>query len=196
MSPQPSHARAAERELLMRVGNMDQRNGDRLQRLLDEQEIRAVLMRYARGADRNDVTLLRSVYHPDASDDHGFFRGGVDEFIEWFEKRHRDVVQSMHFLGNCTMEFLSEDVAIVESYIIAFQRMRVHEIESGYVEDRRTLARSIDRFERRDVEWLIAKRLLIYDTAEVKTVPVDAQFPADITLQQHSTEDPSYSFGR
>jgi hypothetical protein len=180
----------------MRVGKMDQRNGDRLQRLLDEQEIRAVLMRYARGADRNDVTLLRSVYHPDASDDHGFFRGGVDEFIEWFEKRHRDVVQSMHFLGNCTMEFLSEDVAIVESYIIAFQRMRVHEIESGYVEDRRTLARSIDRFERRDVEWLIAKRLLIYETAEVKTVPEDAQFPADITLQQHSTEDPSYSFGR
>src|SRR5262245_17777267 len=43
--------------------------------LLDKQAIQEVLARYCRGVDRADLELLRSVYHPDAIDNHGTFNG-------------------------------------------------------------------------------------------------------------------------
>ena len=52
---------------------------DALQRLLDEQAIRRLLVDYCRGVDRGDEALVASVYHPDATDDHGRFKGtGLD----------------------------------------------------------------------------------------------------------------------
>lgn len=53
----------------------------RLQRLLDEAEIREVMCRGARAIDRLDMELLRSCYHPDAVDDHGVYVGDVEGFI-------------------------------------------------------------------------------------------------------------------
>jgi proline racemase len=46
----------------------------RLRALEDQQAIRDVLMRYARGVDRCDLDLLKPAYHEDAYDDHGFFK--------------------------------------------------------------------------------------------------------------------------
>ncbi|MEY3566868.1 MAG: hypothetical protein RLZ19_882, partial [Actinomycetota bacterium] len=39
------------------------------------EHIRDVVYRYARGVDRRDFDLVRSCYHPDATDDHGPFTG-------------------------------------------------------------------------------------------------------------------------
>jgi hypothetical protein len=45
----------------------------------DHVAIEQVLMRYARGVDRGDKELLKSVYHEGGTDDHGSFVGlGVD----------------------------------------------------------------------------------------------------------------------
>ena len=41
-----------------------------LQRLLDEDAIKKVHLRYCRAIDRRDFDLLRTCYHPDAEDDH------------------------------------------------------------------------------------------------------------------------------
>jgi hypothetical protein len=46
-----------------------------LQQLIDKLEIHEVLTRYCRGIDRCDAELLESVYHPDATDNHGQFVG-------------------------------------------------------------------------------------------------------------------------
>ena len=54
-----------------------------LRRLLDEEAIKKVHLRYCRGIDRRDWELLRSCYHPDALDDHGDYVGGVDGFIKF-----------------------------------------------------------------------------------------------------------------
>ena len=52
-------------------GNLD----DKLQRLIDKDEIRDLISRYARGVDRADWDLVRDTYHPDATDDHGDYKG-------------------------------------------------------------------------------------------------------------------------
>ena len=59
-----------------------------LETLLAKQEIGDVIYRYARGIDRLDFDLVRSCYHPDAVDDHGAFKGNVDEFIEMLSLIH------------------------------------------------------------------------------------------------------------
>ena len=97
---------------------------DVLRRVIAESEIRDALARYARGADRNDVALLRTAYHDDATDSHGYFVGDIDGFEQWFSERHAAVTQSMHFLGNCLIEFDGDDTAHVETYCQAFQRLR------------------------------------------------------------------------
>jgi hypothetical protein len=52
-----------------------------LQRLIDIAAITDVHLRYRRGIDRMDWDLVRSCYHPGATDDHGPFRGSVEQFI-------------------------------------------------------------------------------------------------------------------
>ena len=44
-----------------------------MQQIIDREEIRDLMMRYARGVDRGDWETVRAVYHPDARDDHGDF---------------------------------------------------------------------------------------------------------------------------
>ena len=54
--------------------------------LLDERAICKVVLRYCRGVDRMDRELVRSCFHDDAEDQHGNFRGNVDELLDWMWK--------------------------------------------------------------------------------------------------------------
>ena len=58
-----------------------------------------------RGVDRLDLELVRSCYHPDATDAHGSFTGTVDEFLVWVERLLRRYDLTMHFLGTPLVEF-------------------------------------------------------------------------------------------
>ena len=71
-----------------------------IETLLAKQEITDVVYRYARGIDRMDFELVRSCYHPDAYDDHGAFKGNVDEFISMVEDFMPRWTATMHFMGN------------------------------------------------------------------------------------------------
>ena len=50
---------------------MDAATENALQRLIDEDAIRKVHLRYCRAIDRRDFELLRACSHPDGIDDHG-----------------------------------------------------------------------------------------------------------------------------
>src|SRR5687768_2802032 len=71
----------------------------RLQRLLDVEDIRAVLHRYCQGVDRRQWDVIRSCYWPDAVDDHGDFRGGLDDFIAMCQAALARWECTMHFTG-------------------------------------------------------------------------------------------------
>lgn len=90
--------------------------------MADRLAIQDLMATYAQGVDRRDWEAVRATFHPDATDDHGDCKGGVDGFIEWVSRRHAGIEQSMHFLGNCRIEFAAADRAVVETYYFVRQR--------------------------------------------------------------------------
>ena len=143
---------------------------DKLSELVARQEIQDVLGRYARSVDRRDWESLKECFHDDAHDQHGDFTGSTADFIDWVSKRHASVPFSMHFLGNCLIEFLSHEVAWVETYFIAMQRREPSSAsgESAAAVDMEVFARYCDRFELRAGVWRIATRRVVYDSTRTQ----------------------------
>jgi 3-phenylpropionate/cinnamic acid dioxygenase small subunit len=139
-----------------------------LERLLSRQEIQELLARYARGVDRRDWNAVRAAFHPDATDDHGPYKGGLNGFMAYVERRHETIDQAMHFLGNCLIEFATADLALVETYFIAFQ-WPAPQNEGELIVDRDAIGRYVDRIERRHGEWKIARRIVVLDA--IRTIP-------------------------
>jgi hypothetical protein len=129
-----------------------------MQGLLDKQAITEVLFRYCRGIDRHDRALLASVYHDDAEDYHGIYNGPISGFFERMKGPPAGLLATHHSVSNILVE-LDGDVARVESYLNAMHRRQSAE---GLVDDL-LKCRYVDRFERRNGEWKIAKRSVIYD---------------------------------
>lgn len=146
-----------------------------LQSVLDRTAIADTMCRYARGVDRSDWALVRSTYHPDAYDDHGDFKGGVDDLIDWLDRRFAGAQNGMHFLGNSLIEFAGPDIALVETYFVS-QRLRPQQENEGVLAKpggalcRLSWGRYVDRFERRDGDWRVARRTVVLDA--VYTAPV------------------------
>ncbi|MGR7002873.1 nuclear transport factor 2 family protein [Yinghuangia aomiensis] len=95
---------------------------DPLHHLLARQEIRDVVLRYCRGVDRLDLDAVRACYHPDATDEHGSFTGGVDAFLAWIGRLLPCYTMTMHVVANHLVEFAGPDLARAETYGIAYHR--------------------------------------------------------------------------
>src|SRR5690606_31431683 len=107
--------------------------------------------------DRHDDEMLRSVFHPDAVDNHGFWVGPRDAFVEWANHEcHNALHAHMHNITSHTCE-IDGDVAHAESYVIFVHRFK----------DGKTVhvggERYLDRLEKRGGEWRIVFRRLILD---------------------------------
>jgi hypothetical protein len=131
-----------------------------LEQLLAERAIRRRLLDYCRGIDRCDAELVASVYWPDATDDHGAYRGsGVDFGRYATEKLREHAEATSHLIGDSIFDVESDDVVLVETPVWAVHRCR--DADGEFVE--RFGGRYLDRFERRDGEWRIADRLVTHD---------------------------------
>ena len=154
------------------------------ERLSDRAQIQDVMHRWCRAVDRLDLDAIRDLFHLDATDSHGLFNGDVEGLISWIGTRHTTIPFSMHFISNIFIEFSGRDTAIVETYCLAVQRytadakvaMMTH--LSGGVQgepetemDMMVCCRYVDRFERRNGEWRIAKRVVVYDSIMTDEVP-------------------------
>jgi ketosteroid isomerase-like protein len=146
-----------------------------VQVLLDQQAIRDVVLRYCRGIDRLDLELVRACYHPDATDDHGPFRGTRDEYVEWVDRVLQRFTGTMHFVGNQLVD-VDGDVARSETYGVAYHH-------GDPPEDARrnftTGFRYVDRFERRDGEWRIASRLAVREWTHTVTADQQVIIPSE-----------------
>ncbi len=161
--------------------------------LVDKQAIRETMMRYCRAIDRLDIDLLRTVYHPDARDDHNVFVGSAEEFYTWVVPLLSAYEVTQHVIANMLIE-LDGDRAWVETYLIAYHRRRGGEAEVDDVLG----GRYIDRFERRDGAWRIADRKVVVDWS--RTDPVAAPFSGEtmgarFTGGARDRSDPVYRRG-
>lgn len=133
----------------------------RLGRLEAIEEIRQKLHLYCRGIDRRDPDLLRTVFWPGSRAEYGMFSGDGYEFAGeiagWMDAG--GFVRTQHMLGNVTI-VVEGDAAHSEAYLQAFHHLRR---EDGTIFDWLVGGRYQDRFERRDGEWRIGYRRLIFE---------------------------------
>jgi hypothetical protein len=134
---------------------------DQVELLLAERAITRVLTTYSRAADRFDLELMRSCYWPEGTDDHGSFRGGVDDFIEFVGPALQRFERTNHFRGNVLIDVdLENDVARADTYAVAYHRFHGAD---GQEMDMVAGLRYVDRFERRGTEWRIADRVCAFE---------------------------------
>jgi len=60
---------------------------EQIQALLDKQSICEVLVTYCRGVDRCDEDLIRSAFHENSYDDHGYWKGPGQELAPFLADR-------------------------------------------------------------------------------------------------------------
>lgn len=129
-----------------------------LSTIVDREAIRDCLSRVARGEDRRDAELLASAYWPDASDDHGVFVGTFKEYLAWVVPGAPAVILTLHTLGQSLIE-LRGTSALVETHVTAYHRIDMGSEQRDVVIG----GRYLDRMEKRDLAWRIAKRTMLYD---------------------------------
>ena len=119
-----------------------------LEELSARAEIHDALLRYCRGLDRVDMSLVRGAFHKDAwiQFPASLHVGEAEGFFEFLSNEMPRFVRTQHFLGNC----LHAD----------HQGSERHHWKGDTV---KLWARYIDKFEERDGEWLIARRELLVD---------------------------------
>lgn len=171
-----------------------------MQRLADRSAIQDCLHRYARGIDRRNWDFLASAFHPGATLHQGDFKGTIEEMLANVAMRHAAIEQSAHLLTNILIEFDNENGAVVETYYLAYLRnahppaiVRTALLgdaapESGKI-DMRSLGRYIDRFERREGQWRIAKRVCIAETLTGTAVPDGNPLSANWAMASRDPDD-------
>ncbi|HJP67352.1 MAG TPA: nuclear transport factor 2 family protein, partial [Sphingomicrobium sp.] len=159
--------------------------------LYNKFKIQEQLHRWSRGADRNDTDVMNSVFHPDANINYKYRTGTVGEFIPWVFEFHLTLVATAHILFNLLIRLDGENAY---SEVGVDCRIR-YEGESGLT-DFSSLARYLDRWERRNGVWKIIDRVSVldsYGTLPVQQAPEIAHW-ADLTLGSRSKDDPSYHY--
>jgi hypothetical protein len=151
-----------------------------LRDLIDRQQLYELVTRYCRAIDRVDEELLLSCYHPDATQDHGAYKGPIPGLVEHLRGRAMNARKGplQHSVSNFRCE-IEGDVAQGESYVNTIMTNDEGEALLGF-------GRWIDRFERRQGEWRIAHRDVIID------VPRRGMDPSEFVAGHRDRRDPSY----
>ena len=158
--------------------------------LLDRLAIEDCLNRYCHAVDRCDPELLRSVYWPDATDDHVFWKGNAEDFVEFCMPILRSRDQTLHAISNHLIR-IDGDEARSQCYYHAYERVRR---KDGSSNDVTMHGRYIDRFEKRDGEWRIAERKVVLDWWRIWDDSCDWErglFGTKIEVGKRGEADPS-----
>lgn len=139
-----------------------------LQQYLDREKIRECLVRLARGEDRRDADMIKASCWPDSRKDYGVFAGSFQEYLDWVVPGADAIKVTQHVLGQSLIE-LDGTTARVETHVLSYHRVDMGEEERDSVIG----GRYLDRLEKRDSEWRIAERTLIYDWLQDFGVSVD-----------------------
>ncbi len=122
----------------------------------------------AAGSTGGDEAALRSAYWPDAHDNHGGYSGPSEDFIRLALGIFKTEPRNVHQIANILIEFSSPSEATVESYFTALQR---GPDAGGEIRQVLLCGRYGDLFHKREGEWRIIARTVIYDWIEQQIPP-------------------------
>ncbi len=130
-----------------------------LQRLLDEADCRALLMRYGPAVDWRDRVVLNTIFWPDAEVDLGVFKGRGADAPEFLIQNANQSLRRWHVTSSLSLR-VEGDNAWAESYAMT------HAITGGGDADMAShlfIGRYLDRLERRQGEWrILSRRYLLH----------------------------------
>jgi len=131
-------------------------------------ELQRLAWLYCHAVDRGDMTLLRSLYHDDAVDEHGeMFTGTADEYVAWLPTMLAAVDVLRHEITNMLF-VIDGDRAQGQLVNTAYHRTGDREVIIG--------GRYLDTYARRDGVWRILHRSLVMDTFEQRTASAAGGF--------------------
>ena len=130
-----------------------------LEDMLARDQIRCCVARLARGEDRRDAALITASYWPDSVTDYGVFKGSFDEYLAWVVPGAEAITNTQHHIGQSHIE-LDGGTAKVETQVISY-----HRIDFGNNDEHDVVigGRYLDVFAKRDDDWRIASRMMLYD---------------------------------
>ena len=163
----------------------------RLATLIAKDAIRDLVSTYARAADRKDHALMRTLYHPDAMEDHGaFFQGLASEFIDRLPEIQAPIDILQHHVTSHNIVITGER-AEGEVYVLAMHRVQ----RSGAAFDVLVSGRYLDGYECRDGAWKFSRRAIVADWAHVwdpSIITLDNDMVAGSLIGRAGADDPSY----
>jgi len=140
--------------------------------LAARRDITEAVHNYMRAQDRLLPDLHRSAFHEDGQVDCGVFKGSTYAFVDFAQQFLGDLKASQHLIGQIQIHFDGAEAADGEVYFIAWHRI----VEEGADKDLLVAGRYVDRYEKRDGIWRIARRHELIDWA--RTDPVSDSFMA------------------
>lgn len=186
----PAHA-------LFATVRADQNQGDMpmgsLEEALAKQALHDLIVTYARGVDRGDEATLATVFHRDAEVVTGVIDGKGPDFAREIVAMVRGSLKScFHSVANEYFE-VSGDTAAGETYVVA------HMLTLGETpQETLTGGRYLDRFERRDGRWRIARRTFVHDWSMTQPATMEeaGMYESLRTRGGWAPDDPSVAFWR
>jgi hypothetical protein len=185
----PTRAATTDKALIAFLRRELNEQKKELRYLADRQAIMDCAVRFSRGVNRRDRELLKSAFHPDAVDDHGFFVGNRDDFVSWIDTVYDRIAVTQHFVTNQTVD-IEGDTAHAETYWI------VANVLKGSISVVLRGGRYIDRLERRRGTWGIVERVCLIEwncaTGDLPTPPDLLAMLAQSGVSTTDRNDPSY----
>ncbi|RZV49063.1 MAG: nuclear transport factor 2 family protein [Pseudomonadales bacterium] len=156
--------------------------------MADRVALQHLVNAYCHAIDRRNYALLRTLYHPGASDDHRpYFQGSAEDYINWLPSMLDNWQATSHAISNCLF-IVDGDEAEGEILTRAWHRSKDGKQDViGY-------GRYADRYQKRDGIWRFAHRSLVLDYADTHAVNL-AEGSAEVAdnAGQAGSGDPVYT---
>ena len=156
--------------------------------LADKMAIQEQIRAYCRAVDRLDLPLGHAVFHEDSQVDYGanYYQGSGRGVVDLICKHHLGLVSHSHQVTNVLIE-VTGNTAGSESYVYGTMR---RDIGGGKQVQIGVWGRYLDRWEKREDCWRIARRMVVYDHEEAReAIPMGQEI-----LSRRDGDDPSYRF--
>jgi hypothetical protein len=127
--------------------------------IADRQAITDCIFLYTRGIDRADAALLKEVFWDDAQIVGEFYSGGVAEFIGYSVAGGlKNWDRMMHMISNSIIR-INDNRGVAESYFYGYHVGRAGAASGDLI----ISGRYLDRFERRNDEWRIIEKTILFE---------------------------------